>query len=254
MRVAGWLALPVLALLVIAAIVAGGWARSNPGVLDAVPVARASPGADLLVGPADPVTQPEAYANWVGERLDAYWQRAFPTLGRAYTPPRLDLFDEGISIPCFPLMAFEDGAPFYCYLDDTIYMPVPYVADLARATGPQGRMAVAYVLAHEYAHHVQHLTGLGATVEEQSAARGTAMQRATIRYELQADCLAGVWASTVVPLGALDAAAMARAEDAAALIRDPRGVSIDSHGSLLQRTEAFWSGYSSARTKRCDAW
>jgi len=80
------------------------------------------------------------------------------------------------------------------------------------------------------------------------------MRRASVHYELQADCLAGVWASSVSPPGALDRSTMGRAEDIAALIRDPRGTSSDGHGSLVQRQSAFWSGYTSGRASRCESW
>ncbi len=251
--VAAWLAVP-LGILLLAVAIKLPLALHSSGVLDRVPVARASSGVDGLAGAPDPVTEPAASASFVSQRLDAYWRSAFAAMGRAYVSPGLRLFDEGISIPCFPLMAFEDGAPFYCFLDDTIYLPVPYISDLARATGAGGRMIVGYVLAHEYAHHLQHLTGLGATVEQQRAPQGAPMRRASVHYELQADCLAGVWASSVSPPGALDRSTMGRAEDTAALIRDPRGTSSDSHGSLVQRQSAFWSGYTSGRASRCESW
>jgi len=225
----------------------------STSVLDELPVSpRPAPGLNVLADAPDPVNAPTDFASFLSARVDAYWNHAFAAMGHVYRSPQLRLFNEGIQIPCFPWIAFEDEAPFYCFLDDTIYLPVPYVSDVARtAGGAAGRMALAYVLAHEYAHHVQHLTGLGDSKEQQVAAAGAAMRQISIKYELQADCLAGVWAASVYPQAALNRLEMSRAEDTAAQIRDGRGTSAESHGSLPERHKSFWIGYTSGRAPRC---
>jgi len=249
-RAAAWLALPLIALLALVAFRVPGVLKSTT-VLDELPVAsRPAPGLDALADGPDPVNAPADFASFLSARLDAYWSRAFAAMGRVYRSPQLRLVNEGIQIPCFPWIAFEDEAPFYCFLDDTIYLPVPYVADVARTAGA-GRMALAYVLAHEYAHHFQHLTGLGDSMEQRSMAEGALMRQVSVKYELQADCLAGVWAASVYPQAVLSRSAMSRAEDTAAQIRDGRGTSIGSHGSLPERHSSFWTGYTSGRASRC---
>lgn len=242
----------VLAVLVI---VLPGALHNPAGALGHIPSGRAVAGTDGLAAGPDPVTQPGEFATFVSDRLDAYWRRAFRAMGVAAQPPALRLFDKGIAYPCAPRIAFGDSAPFYCFVDGTIYLPVSYVADLASATGPAGRLAVAYVLAHEYAHHMQHVTGLADDVELQRFPAGSVGARqALVHYELQADCMAGVWLSTVAGPGALDPATMGKAEDAAALLRDPLARSADTHGPLPERQQAVAAGYSTGRASSCGAW
>lgn len=252
-NVATWLALVVVLALGAAAVMIGAEpGPSRPGaLLERVPVLLAPSGTDGLAGGTDPAAEPASFAVFASQALDVYWRGAFRAMGRPYRSPSLVLIDHGIQVPCFPLLAFEDGAPFYCFLNDTIYLPVPYVSDLARVSGSMGRAAVGYVVAHEYAHHAQHLTGLGDVVEQQAAPTGAPARQASVGYELQADCLAGVWASTQEPPGSLDPAAMARAQDSAALIRDPSEASVRSHGSLPERHSAFWKGYTTGRASVC---
>ena len=96
------------------------------------------------------------------------------------------------------------------------------------------------------------LKGLGATVEYGEAKPGAVAQQASIDYELQADCLAGVWISTVVPPGELSQPAMAAAQDTAMLMHGGEGaVSADTHGTLPQRQSAFWTGFTTGRASRC---
>jgi predicted metalloprotease len=225
-----------------------------PSILDRLPAAvRALPEQATPADAPDPATAPGEFAASLEGRLNAYWQRAFAAAGRSWRPPNLRLFDQGIQIECFPWVAFEDYPPLYCFVDLTIYLPVPYISDLATSAGDaSGRLALAYALAHEWAHHAQHLTGL-ADVVEQQAVTGTAMQQLSVRYELQADCLAGVWASSVYALGTLDPGQMAQAEDLASQIRDPKGLSVARHGPLPDRHRAFWAGYTTGRPSTCKA-
>jgi predicted metalloprotease len=252
-----WLALPVAALalgVAVGAAVRHAGAGGAEQLLGRIPPAPAAP-ADVLAAAPDPATNPQGFAGFVGERLDGFWRAAFPAMGEpAYHPPAVDLFGDATSIPCFPLMDFNDGPPYYCDLDDTIYLPVQYLTDLAAATGAGAPVAAAYVLGHEYAHHVQHLTGLGATVESGAAPPGVPAEQALIAYELQADCLAGVWLRTVVPPGALAQPALAALQETAVLLHGGEGaVSADTHGTLPQRQAALWTGYHTGRASRCAA-
>ena len=252
----GWFLVGALGVALAMAVIVLPGALHNPaGALGRVPAAREAAGTDrLAVGP-DPHTQPAGFATFVSDRLDAYWRRPFRAMGVAARPPALRLFDKGIAYPCAPRIAFGDSAPFYCFVDGTIYLPVSYVSDLAAATGPAGRIAVAYVLAHEYAHHMQHVTGLADDVELQRFPVGSAAARqALVHYELQADCLAGVWLSTVAAPGSLDPATMGKAEDAAALLRDPLARSTDTHGPLPERQQAVVAGSSTGRASACASW
>lgn len=242
----------VVVLLGVVAAVALPELRHSTPPLGRIPVSRAAPGTDALASEPDPAAAPSAFVTAVTGSIDAWWRRAFAAMGLAYRPPVLTLFGDATSIPCFPLMDFNDGPPYYCYLDDTVYLPTQYVTDLAAGAGPMAKVVVAYVLAHEVAHHAQYLTGLGATVEFQNAKPGAAARRASIAYERQADCLAGVWLSTVVGPGELSRQGLADAQQMAVLLHGGEGSpSADTHGTLPQREDSLWSGYRSGAASGC---
>jgi predicted metalloprotease len=120
------------------------------------------------------------------------WKQLLPKLGHSYKEPRLVLFTQGIGSAC----GFGSAAtgPFYCPRDQKIYLDLSFFDELARRFGAPGEFAQAYVIAHEVGHHVQNLLGIAEKVhrlqERSSGHDGNAL---SIRLELQADCLAGVW-------------------------------------------------------------
>lgn len=249
-KTTAWVAIPLGALAVILAARLLPAAFETP-VLDRMPAIPAATAA-LLGG--DARGDPAGFAHDATARLNAYWRAAFPAMGLAYRPPVVNEFPDAVSLPCFPLMDFNDGPPYYCFLDDTIYLPQQYVADLAAAPGVNGALAVAYGLAHEFAHHVQHLTALGAPIEDQQAKPGTtAARQALVHYELQGDCLAGLWLRTVVPPTSVDQAQLAAAQTAAIEIHGPEGgAALDTHGTLAQRHQAVWAGFRTGRGSACE--
>lgn len=222
-------------------------------VLDRMP-AVARPATSGLAAAGDPQADPAGFATFVAAAANGFWRAEFRALGLVYRAPVLHIFADATSLPCFPLMDFGDGPPYYCFLDDTIFLPQQYVSDLAAAPGVSGTVAVAYSLAHEIAHHVQHLTGLGATVEYQEARPGAAARQALVAYELQADCLAGVWLATVLPPGAVDQAGLAGAQSVAIEIHGSEGgAALDTHGTMEQRHQALWTGFRTGRGSSCQA-
>ncbi|MEA2626116.1 MAG: uncharacterized protein QOD06_2161 [Candidatus Binatota bacterium] len=135
--------------------------------------------------------QAEFVARVLGDTEDT-WQAIFAAAGRSYEPPRLVLFTDAVGSAC----GFGSAAmgPFYCPLDRKVYIDLGFFRELDERFGAPGDFARAYVIAHEVGHHVQTLLGISDRVHERAAAAGGRERNAlSVRQELQADCLAGVW-------------------------------------------------------------
>ncbi len=141
------------------------------------------------------------------------WSKVFQEqLGRTYEPPRLVVFSGVTQSPC----GGASGAtgPFYCPVDEKAYLDTGFFTMLSQRMGAGGDFAAAYVIAHEVAHHVQNELGIlpkvNAARQQSSKAEANAL---TVRLELMADCLSGVWAMNVRGL-------MERGDLEEALVRD----------------------------------
>jgi predicted metalloprotease len=187
------------------------------------------------------------------------WDNIFPDqLGRPYQPPKLVLFSNQTSSPC----GGASGAtgPFYCPADEKAYLDTAFFATMARKLGAAGDFAAAYVIAHEVAHHVQNELGILAKVH-QARQQSTKVQAnaLTVRLELQADCLSGVWASKVK--GMLEPGDLEEALNAARQIGDdtlqrnagrvPQPHTF-THGTSAQRAGWFARGYKAGKINACD--
>lgn len=190
---------------------------------------------------------------------EAVWGSIFPEqVGRPYAPPKLVVFSGVTQSPC----GGASGAtgPFYCPLDSKAYLDTQFFMQLDRQMGAGGDFAAAYVIAHEVAHHVQNELGILGQVQ-QLRARSTQVQAnaLTVRLELMADCLAGIWARNVQ--GLMDRGDLAEALNAARMIGDdhlqrqagrvPRPHTF-THGTSEQRSSWFERGFDSGQIVDCD--
>lgn len=189
------------------------------------------------------------------------WQPLFEAQGQRYRPPKLVMFSGATPTAC----GRGDAAigPFYCPGDEKIYIDLSFFQMLGRELGAPGEFAQAYVIAHEVGHHVQHQLGISAKVDEEMARSDERRANAlSVRQELQADCLAGVWgrhadqARQILEQGDLEAAlnAATRIGDDALQRSAGREVMPDSftHGSGEQRVRWFRRGFDSGDMAQCD--
>ena len=122
------------------------------------------------------------------------WGRLYQASGRQYQPAKFAFYEQGVQSGCGA--AQSAMGPFYCPTDNSIYLDTTFYDELRTRFGAAGDFAQAYVIAHEVGHHIQQINGTLGQVQQQQQALGQAEGNALqVRVELQADCLAGVWAA-----------------------------------------------------------
>ena len=190
--------------------------------------------------------------------VQAYWDEAFADAGMTYESAPTTLFAGAVDSACGT--ATSAVGPFYCPLDGSVYLDLTFFDDLRLRLGAEGGpFAEGYVIAHEYGHHVQALLGLLASTGSDRGADSR-----SVLTELQADCLAGVWAAHAAATGFLEPPSRAQIEsglDAAAAVGDDRIQQrstgrIDpetwTHGSSQQRQDWFLVGLNEGELAACD--
>jgi predicted metalloprotease len=190
------------------------------------------------------------------------WSALFESKGGAYEPPRLVLFSGMVRSECGGATAAS--GPFYCPLDHKVYLDLSFFEEMRARLGGGGDFAQAYVISHEVGHHVQTLLGLTRDVD---AARQHGVdirgdEGLLVRQELQADCLAGVWANRAQarhqwldPGDTEQALATATAIGDDRLQRQSQGAVVPdafTHGTSKQRVRWFTRGFESGEMNRCD--
>lgn len=193
------------------------------------------------------------------DSLNRTWQPEFEQAGIPFADPELAFYTGGTRSGCGA--ASSAVGPFYCPADQGIYIDTSFYDTLARELGAGGDFARYYVMAHEYGHHIQNLTGLAAQVrsaQSQSPPRANELQ---VRMELQADCYAGVWAGknrSVIEPGDMEEGLRAASAIGDDTLQRQAGqvVSPESftHGSSAQRVEALRAGMESGDERVCDSY
>src|SRR4051812_23860235 len=240
----------VLVVLLLGQLGGGGGGGSGIGLQGAGggdPVANCQTGADANQRQDCAIV---AVVNSVQE----YWNGAI----RGYRPAETILFDGQVATGCGN--ATSAVGPFYCPADEHVYLDLSFYDELTNQLGAEGgQFAEAYVLAHEYGHHVQHLLG----TDERVGNDREGPKSGSVRLELQADCYAGVWARHALETGfivELTPADIADVLDAAASVGDDRiheraqgKASPESftHGTAQQRRRWFRTGSARGRPPSC---
>ena len=187
------------------------------------------------------------------QSLNQTWAQTFQEQGFQFQTPKLDLFNGGVNTACGSGTAAM--GPFYCPADQTIYIDTSFYETLDRQLGAPGDFARYYVIAHEYGHHIQTITGISNQIQSAQQQNPRQANQLQVLMELQADCYAGVWAGKNRNL--IEAGDIEEGMTAAASIGDDRltGGRVSSenftHGTSEQRSQALRLGLQ-GDDRQCD--
>lgn len=188
------------------------------------------------------------------------WTTIFQQMGKQYTDPKLVLYRGATRTGCG--VGQSVMGPFYCPTDSTVYIDLSFYEEMKTRFGAGGDFAQGYVIAHEVGHHVQHLLGITDKMRAMQRGRSEVEQnKLSVKLELQADCLAGVWGHYMENENILDPNDLQEALNAAMAIGDDRlqkqaqgRVIPDSftHGTSEQRYTWFKTGFDSGKVSSCN--
>lgn len=238
----------------------------DPGVLlqdqtGAPPSVQVPSGEGPGVGHAPGSDSIRDFVSAVLAETEDVWTDVFRSAGRTYVPPKLVLFTGAVDSTCG--MAQSATGPFYCPVDQKVYLDYSFFRVLDERFGASGDFAEAYVIGHEVGHHVQTLLGVTQRIHDLRSRVGrTEANELSVRFELQADCLAGVWANRAHRARRiLEAGDVEEGLNAASAVGDDRiqrrttgYVVPDSftHGSSAQRVQWFRRGLDTGDLNACD--
>ena len=222
-----------------------GAVTTSNGSLSAADSAAEEPEVQVVSGVLDDVQQT--------------WATLLPKYGTQYTDAKLVLFRDYTPTGCGTGQTAM--GPFYCPVDQKVYLDLGFFDELRTKFGAAGDFAQGYVIAHELGHHVQKLLGTEAQVHRAEQNDPQNANQYSVRLELQADCYAGVWGHSAQQRGKLDPGDMQEGLQAAASVGDDRilsqaGRSVNAesvtHGSSAQRESWFKRGFDSGDPQQCD--
>jgi predicted metalloprotease len=252
----GAIVVGILALLGVFA--GGGFDYENP--FERFPQA-APPGTAQREVPGAPDADSDLvdFLRFVTGDINESWSGRFSASGSTYRPAIVNVFDERVQTACGTATAAV--GPFYCPADEQVYLDLDFFRDLAQRFRAPGDFAQAYVVAHEIGHHVQNISGITEQVEQASRSDPSVANDLSVRTELQADCLAGVWGHSTYERGLLERGDLEEGLGAASAVGDDRIQSQTTgqiqpetwtHGSSQQRSEWFKRGFDSGDPASCD--
>jgi predicted metalloprotease len=250
-------AIIVLLIVVVIQLLGGGGGASLGSSLDGLGgQAAVEPGTNVDLSNNGDMVE---FMGYVLDDANDLWADTFARSGQEYTPTTLVLFEEGTISGCGP--ASSQTGPFYCPADRKVYIDLDFFTELRNRFGAPGDFAQAYVLAHEVGHHVQTVTGIEGQVRQLQQQDPSRRNDLSVAMELQADCLAGIWAQSAYEQGDLDPGDIEEGLGAAAAVGDDRiqssaGVDVNpetwTHGSAEQRMQWFQRGYDTGDPAACD--
>jgi hypothetical protein len=211
-----------------------------------------------LPDPSTPAGRQQFLAQVFGD-IQQMWSGLFADAGAPYSPAKLVFFTSQVSTGCG--VATSDVGPFYCPADQSVYLDTRFFDQMEKQYGVTGDFSQAYVVAHEMGHHIQNLLGINGRVAAAEQTDPALKNPLSVRVELQADCLAGVWAHSTYERKLLEPGDLDEALRAAAAVGDDflqqaatGQVSPEAwtHGSSAQRQHWLTVGYDSGETSQCD--
>jgi predicted metalloprotease len=238
----------------------GGEGTSIPGLGTpslGAPVGETASGSSN----SDETCDDELESILCGATIDVqeFWIREFEAAGREYPVTKTVFFSGFTDTGCGNASA-ETG-PFYCPADNLVYFDLDFLVQLLEQFGATGDLASQYIVAHEYGHHVQNVLGISDQVREAQRNAPSRANEYSVALELQADCLAGVWAHDADRRGQFERGEIAEALEAAAAVGDDRiqmatqgrtDPETFTHGTSAQRQTWFNRGFETGDIDRCN--
>ena len=243
----------VVVVLIVLAVLwfTGAFGGSDQGASNGV-----APGVS---GAPDPDADLVDFVGFVVDDVQDFWRADFRTDGRTYQTTKIVLFTGQTQSGCG--MASSETGPFYCPVDRKVFLDLGFFRELATQFQAPGDFAEAYVIAHEFGHHVQTLLGTEERVRGESQRHPGEANDLSVRLELQADCFAGVWGHHAYETEELDPGDLDEALRAAASVGDDRiqrsaGERVNpetwTHGSAAQRSQWLRTGFDTGDPRACD--